>query len=76
MTSLKGIQKLTNNSWTKKKLAVVLWCVQNNTNSDLIDEHYDKASNDSRFRGIVNQDAESDLESSRSSKDSDDIHER
>ena len=55
---------------------LVLWCVQNNTNSDLIDEHYDKASDDARFRGIVNQDAESDLESSRSSQDSDDIHER
>lgn len=55
---------------------LVLWCVQNNANSDLIDEHYEMASDDPRFRGIVNHDAESDLESSRSSQDSDDIQER
>lgn len=54
------------------EVELVLWCVQNNANSDLIDELYDKASDDPRFRGIVNQDAESDLESSQSSQDSDD----
>ena len=55
---------------------LVLWCVTNNGNSDLIDENYDKASDDPRFRGIVSQDAESDLESSQSSQDSDYIRER
>ena len=55
---------------------LVLWCVQNNGNSDIIDENYGKASDDPRFRGIVSQDAASDLESSQSSQDSDDVHER
>ena len=55
---------------------LVLWCVQNNGNSDLIDENYDRASDDPRFRGIVSQDADSDLESSQSSRGSDDIHGR
>ena len=55
---------------------LVLWCVQNNANSANIDELYDKASGDPSFRGIVDQDAESDLESSQSSQDSNDIHER
>lgn len=55
----------------------VLWCVQNHANSVLIDELFDKASDDPRFRGIVNQDAESDLESSQSSQNSlNDINER
>ena len=58
------------------EVELVLWCVQNNGNSDLIDENYDKASDDPRFRGIVSRDAESDLESSQSSQDTDDIHER
>lgn len=55
----------------------VLWCVQNHADSALIDELYDRASDDPRFRGIVNQDAKSNLESSQSSQDSlSDINER
>lgn len=48
----------------------VLWCFQNKDNSDLIDELYDEASDDPRFRDIVSQTAESDEESSQSSQDS------
>ena len=55
---------------------LVLWCVQNHSNNDLIDELYDDASDDPRFRGIVNQAAGSDLESSQSSQDSEDSHKR
>lgn len=55
---------------------LVVWCVQNNGNSDLIEKNYDKASDDPRFSGIASQDAESDLESSQSSQRSDDILER
>lgn len=54
----------------------ILWCVTNKDNSDLIDELYDKASDDPRFRGIVNQAAESDEESSQSSQDSEESHKR
>ena len=60
----------------RSEVELVLWCVQNNGNSDLIDENYDKASDDPRFREIVSQDAESDLESSQSSQDTDDNPER
>lgn len=54
----------------------VLWCVQNNGNSDLIDELYDEASGDPRFRDIVSQAAVSDEESSQSSQDSEGSHKR
>ncbi|XP_078382607.1 E3 ubiquitin-protein ligase rnf213-alpha-like isoform X3 [Oculina patagonica] len=53
---------------------LVLWCVKNNANSDLIDKLYDEALDDQRFRGIVNQAAGSDLESSQSSQDSEPSH--
>jgi len=59
------------------EVELFIWCFQNHANSALIDELFDRASDDPRFRGIVNQDGESDLESSQSSQDSpNDINER
>lgn len=64
--------------WESSEVELVLWCVQNNENSDLIDELYDEASDDPRFHGIVNQTARADLEQSlaESSYDSDDSDRR
>ena len=55
---------------------LVIWCVQNKDNSDSIDELYNAALEDPSFRGIVDQNAESDEESSQSSQDSGDDQRR
>lgn len=51
---------------------LVVWCVQNNTNDDLIDKLCDEAKRNPRFRDIVNE--ITGTESSQSSQDSDDVH--
>lgn len=51
---------------------LVLWCVQNKDKSDLLDELYEKASEDPKFRGIIGETPDSDEESSQSSQHSDD----
>ena len=51
---------------------LVLWCVQNKDESDLLDELYEKASEDPKFRGIIGETPDSDEESSQSSQHSDD----
>ena len=50
---------------------LVLWCVQNKDKSDLIDEFYEKASEDPKFRDIIGENSDSDEESSQSSQHSD-----
>ncbi|XP_022806306.1 E3 ubiquitin-protein ligase RNF213-like [Stylophora pistillata] len=51
---------------------LVLWCVRNKDKSDLIDELYEKALEDTRFQGIIGEDLNSDEESSQSSQHTDD----
>ena len=50
---------------------LVLWCVKNKDKSDLIDEFYEKASEDPKFRDIIGENSDSDEESSQSSQHSD-----
>ena len=54
--------------WQSSETELVIWCVQNHTNNDLIDRLYDKAKNNPLFSGIVNEPAGS--ESSQRSEDS------
>lgn len=62
--------------WECSEAELVVWCVQNSTNVDLIDELYDNASGDPRFLGIINQATGSDRESTQSSQDSEESHKR
>lgn len=52
-------------NWESPVPDLVVWCVQNKANDDLIDELYDEAKTTLRFRGIVCEE-----ESSQSSQDS------
>ena len=56
----------------KTAAELVVWCVQHNTNDDLINELCDEAKRNPRFRDIVNEVTET--ESPQSSQDSDDDH--
>ena len=60
-------------NWESPVANLVVWCVQNKANDDLIDELYNEAKTTHRFRGIVCEE-----ESSQSSQDSgsDDDNER
>ena len=51
--------------WESPVAELVVWCVQNNGNDDVIDELYDEAKTTLRFSGIVCEE-----ESSQSSQDS------
>ena len=55
--------------WEKSVADLVVWCVQNNTNDDLVEELNETATKDPKFRKIVLQPEETD--SSKSSLDSD-----
>lgn len=55
-------------NWQNSEADLVIWCVQNNTNDDLIDDLCDQAKKNPLFRVIVKEVAG--LESSESSEDS------
>ena len=60
--------------WESKEAELVIWCVQNNTKDDLVDELYDEAKKNPMFRSIVNEVAGT--ESSHPSVDSEDDDKR
>ena len=59
------------NNWESKETDLVLWCLQNMGDSDLVDELFERASGDPRFRNIVDQNIESDVEWMQLSQSSD-----
>ena len=59
------------NNWESKEADLFLWCLQNMGDSDLVDDLFERASGDPRFRKIVDQKIESDVEWMQLSQSSD-----
>ena len=61
-------------NWDSKEAELVIWCVQNNTQDDLLDKLYEEAKKNPMFRSIVDEIAGT--ESLQPSEDSDDDDKR